>query len=162
MAKLRQFVKRRGMNPISPALLDLNNRHKAELSELTSARLAELVAMAYLARIVGEADALLLAFDERAAYDSPNYLWFRARYPRFAYVDRVVVDPAQRGRGLARQLYGELFDKARADDLTLVGCEVNIDPPNPISDAFHAALGFREAGRATVNGKTVRYLTCAL
>jgi hypothetical protein len=26
-----------------------------------------------------------------ARYDSPNYLWFRNRYQRFVYVDRIVV-----------------------------------------------------------------------
>ncbi len=162
MAKLRQFVKSRPMSPISPALLALNNAHATELSELTAARLAELIGMAYMARIVGEADALLLAFDQAAAYDSPNYLWFRARYERFAYVDRVVVDPIHRGRGLARQLYNELFERARADGHTRVCCEVNIDPPNPVSDAFHAALGFVEAGRAVVGRKTLRYLSLPL
>ena len=37
-------------------------------------------------------------------------------------------------------------------------CEVNAEPPNPASDAFHAALGFTEVGQATLNrGKVVRY-----
>ena len=162
MANRRQFVKCRPLNPISPALLALNNAHAAELSELTPARMAELAAMAYAMRTLGEADALLLAFDQDAAYDSANYLWFRARYPRFVYVDRVVVSPAQRGRGLARQLYADLFQQARTDGHYVIGCEVNIDPPNPGSDAFHAALGFQQAGQAPVGRKTVRYLTRAL
>jgi uncharacterized protein len=40
-----------------------------------------------------------------------------------------------------------------------VVCEVNIDPPNPASEAFHLALGFKEVGQATIHGgtKTVRY-----
>ena len=42
---------------------------------------------------------------------------------------------------------------------TLVTCEVNADPPNPASDAFHAALGFAEVGDAVIHGgeKSVRY-----
>jgi predicted GNAT superfamily acetyltransferase len=42
-----------------------------------------------------------------------------------------------------------------------VVCEVNSEPPNPASDAFHAAMGFTEVGRATIHQgrKTVRYLT---
>ncbi|RUZ33524.1 GNAT family N-acetyltransferase, partial [Mesorhizobium sp. M7A.F.Ca.US.003.02.1.1] len=42
---------------------------------------------------------------------------------------------------------------------TLVTCEVNTAPPNPASDAFHAALGFVEAGGAVIHGgkKAVRY-----
>ena len=143
-------------------LLALNNAHATELSWLMPERFEGLVGQAYLALSVGEADAMLLAFDQDSDYDSPNFMWFRARYPRFAYVDRVVVDPARRGAGLARALYEALFAKAGADGHTLVGCEVNLQPPNPGSDAFHAALGFREAGRAQVGERTVRYLTRTL
>jgi predicted GNAT superfamily acetyltransferase len=42
----------------------------------------------------------------------------------------------------------------------MICCEVNLDPPNPASDAFHASLGFHEIGSAAMsNGKVVRYLT---
>lgn len=42
----------------------------------------------------------------------------------------------------------------------MVCCEVNSDPPNPASDAFHARLGFAEVGAAAIHGgaKSVRYL----
>src|SRR5262249_49391720 len=110
--------------------------------------------MALHARAVGE-EAFLIAFDQNATYDSPNFLWFRERMPAFAYVDRVAVDARSRGRGLARLLYEDLF----AATCAAVVCEVNYDPPNPASDAFHARLGFAEIGRARLaNGKGVRYL----
>ncbi len=101
-----------------------------------------------------------MAFDHDADYDSPNYLWFRARYPRFVYVDRIVVAPAMRKRGLANRLYEDLFQAARLAGHDRVVCEVNSDPPNPASDAFHAALSFVEVGHASIHGgtKTVRYL----
>jgi hypothetical protein len=43
----------------------------------------------------------------------------------------------------------------------MIGCEVNSDPPNPASDAFHERLGFAEVGRAALPGgtKLVRYLS---
>jgi predicted GNAT superfamily acetyltransferase len=102
----------------------------------------------------------LLAFDQDARYDSPNFLWFRARYPRFVYVDRIVVASSARGRGHARRLYDDLFEHARRAGQERVVCEVNTIPPNPESDALHAALGFVEVGTATIHGgsKTVRYL----
>lgn len=142
------------------AILSLNNAHAVELSLLTAERLRELIDRAFLARRIGAAEAFLLAFDQAADYDSPNFLWFRARYPRFVYVDRVVVAPAARGRGHARRLYAELFDKASAAGQRLIVCEVNAAPPNPASDAFHAALGFAAVGEADIHGgsKTVRYL----
>jgi predicted GNAT superfamily acetyltransferase len=134
-----------GIDPASP-LLALNNAHAEELSLLDAARMGRLVGEAFMAARLGEADALLMAFDQDADYDSPNFIWFRDRYERFVYVDRVVVDPAQRGRGLARRLYEALFARAAAGGHTLVVCEVNAEPPNPASDAFHAALGFAEVG----------------
>jgi predicted GNAT superfamily acetyltransferase len=123
-----------------------------------------LIGQAFYARAIGEVDAFLLAFDQTADYDSPNYLWFRERYARFVYVDRVVVAPPLRGRGYARQFYADLFDEARRAGHELVVCEVNSDPPNAASDAFHAALGFREVGRAAIHHgrKTVRYLARAI
>jgi predicted GNAT superfamily acetyltransferase/catechol 2,3-dioxygenase-like lactoylglutathione lyase family enzyme len=142
------------------ALLALNNAHAVELSELAADGLARLLAVAFRARVAGEGAALLVALDQEADYDSPNFLWFRARYPRFVYVDRVVVAPAARGRGLARALYADLFAAAAAAGHERIACEVNVEPPNPVSDAFHAALGFVEVGRAHLadRGKGVRYL----
>ena len=95
------------------------------------------------------------------APDSPNFIWFRARYPRFVYVDRIVVAPSARGRGCARRLYDDLFEHTARAGHDRVVCEVNKTPPNPASDAFHAALGFVEVGSASVHGgsRTVRYLS---
>jgi predicted GNAT superfamily acetyltransferase len=142
------------------ALLTLNNAHAVELSWLEPERLAHLVAEAFVARRVGVADALLLTFDQAADYDSPNFVWFRERYPAFVYVDRVVVADGARGRGLARRLYDDLFAAAKAAGHERIVCEVNADPPNPASDAFHAALGFVPVGTAAIHGgkKTVTYL----
>ena len=147
-----------------PAVLALNNAHAEELSWLEAARLSELVARAFHARRIGDIEAFLLAFDQDADYDSPNFLWFRTRYPRFVYVDRIAVAASARGRGHARKLYDDLFATARAAGFGIVVCEVNADPPNPASDAFHAALGFSEVGQAAIHDgkKTVRYFARSL
>jgi len=141
------------------AVLALNNQHAAELSWLEPDRLSKLIGEAFHARRIGSVEAFLVTFDQDAVYDSPNFLWFRERYPRFVYVDRVAVAASARGRGHARRLYEELFARARAAGHSLVTCEVNADPPNPVSDAFHAALGFAEVGAAAIHGgaKSVRY-----
>src|SRR4051812_24182944 len=138
--------------PDGEALLALNNDHAVELSWLEPERLAHLVGEAFVARRVGVADALPLTFDQAADYDSPNFLWFRERYRAFVYVDRVVVADSARGRGLARRLYDDLFAAARAAGHERIVCEVNSDPPNPASDAFHAALGFAPVGTAEIHG----------
>jgi predicted GNAT superfamily acetyltransferase len=149
---------------LTSALLALNNAHAQELSWLEPARLRHLIRQAFLARRIGDLDAFLLAFDQDADYDSPNFLWFRSRYPRFVYVDRIVVAASARGRGCARRLYDDLFGHAIKAGHERVVCEVNSRPPNPASDAFHAALGFVEVGSAGLyEGKrTVRYLSRAL
>ncbi len=140
-----------------PAALALNNAHAQELSLLDAGRLAQLVGWSWHAAAVGRLDAFILVFDQSSPYDGLNYRWFRERYERFAYVDRVVVAPHARGRGLARKLYEAVFARARVEGIPLVTCEVNLDPPNPASDAFHATLGFHEVGSAGLGAKTVRY-----
>ncbi|UDL90037.1 GNAT family N-acetyltransferase [Mesorhizobium sp. PAMC28654] len=141
------------------AILALNNEHAAELSWLEPERLSFLIGEAFYARRIGSIEAFIMTFDQDARYDSPNFLWFRERYQRFVYVDRVVVAAEARGRGHARRLYQDLFDHASRAGQAIVTCEVNAEPPNPASDAFHAALGFAEVGDAVIHGgkKAVRY-----
>jgi len=152
------------MTPLALDRLDgvlaLNNAHAAELSLLDLDRLAGLVRQALWAAQVGDADGFLLLLDETAAYDSPNFRWFKERHGRFAYVDRVVVAAHARGRGLARLLYAGAFAAAGAAGQQVIAAEVNRIPPNPASDAFHAAMGFREVGQAAIHGgaRTMRYL----
>ena len=141
-------------------LLELNNAHARQTSLLTHERWDRLVGAAFAADCVDRAAALLIAFDQAADYDSPNFVWFRERYAKFVYVDRIVVSEDHQGRGLARRLYEGLFRKARVAGHDRVVCEVNSLPPNPESDAFHARLGFEEVGRADLDSgaKSVRYL----
>ncbi|CCE00156.1 GNAT family N-acetyltransferase [Bradyrhizobium sp. STM 3809] len=145
---------------LAAALLSLNNAHASELSWLLPEAFARLIDQAWRAQRIGTADALLIALDETADYGSPNYLWFRARYDRFLYVDRIVVAPSARGRGLARLLYENLIRDAQAAGHKRIVCEVNVDPPNPQSLAFHATLGFEPLATERIHGgaKTVRYL----
>ena len=154
-----------GIYPIGPRdqakVLALNNQFAVETSFLDAAKLAAMVEEAFLATRIGEVDAFLIVFDQRARYDSPNFVWFRDRFADFVYVDRIVTGPQARGKGYARALYGDLFTKAVAAGHRRVVCEVNLDPPNPVSDAFHATLGFAEVGHRALQGtsKTVRYLS---
>lgn len=151
------------MTPIDH-LLALNNAHAAETSLLTRETLAQMLDTAFATAVEGDGkDGLLIAFDQDASYDSANFLWFKARYPRFVYVDRIIVAAHARGRGLARTFYETLFVKAAQAGHEHIVCEVNIDPPNPGSLRFHAALGFDALADAVLsNGKTVRYMRRAL
>lgn len=140
-------------------MLDLNNAHARELSWLTATELHELVTTAAQVAVLAPV-AFVLCFDQDASYTSPNFTWHRERFDRFRYVDRVVVDPAARGQGIARRLYHHVFTAAAAAGLPRIVAEINAEPANPASDAFHARFGFVEVGRAAVNGqdKVVRYV----
>lgn len=145
------------------SVLALNNAAGSTILPLDHARLVTLIEQAAYFR-VAEADGhlagFLVALRETAEYDSPNFLWFRERYDRFVYVDRVVTSPLARGKGYAKALYADLFQRSKEAGHSRIVCEVNLVPPNPASDAFHAALGFTEVGRDSIHdgAKTVHYL----
>lgn len=136
-----------------PAILALNLAEEEMLSPLDAARLLQLDSQSAYHRVLCEGDrvvAFLLAFREGAQYDSPNYLWFAGRYPRFLYIDRVVVAASHQGRGLGARLYRDLFEFARASAVEAVTCEFYTRPPNEASRRFHAGFGFREVGQQWV------------
>ncbi|WP_439551562.1 GNAT family N-acetyltransferase [Falsiroseomonas sp.] len=138
------------------------------MNALSAADFAALAAVALSARMIEGADgapaAFLLALSHETPAQGPNHGWFLQHFPAFAYIDRVVVAQQAQGQGLGRALYADLREQARAAGLAILACEVNLDPPNPGSMAFHERLGFRPAGEATDprNGKRVRYLTAGL
>jgi predicted GNAT superfamily acetyltransferase len=66
---------------------------------------------------------------------------FRSQtHPCQAYIHFVGVDPAWRGGGLGRQLYGRFFEAAAALGCSEIQCVTS--PVNGGSIAFHGALGF--------------------
>jgi predicted GNAT superfamily acetyltransferase len=100
-------------------------------------------------------DAVLgfvLALRPGLDYASENYRWFSERGADFLYVDRIVVADGHRSAGLGAALYDAVFERARAVGAAEVECEVNVEPPNPGSMAFHSRLGFAEVGRQSTKG----------
>lgn len=127
-----------------PAILALNNAAVPAVNALDEPALAALAAMGRL-RVVREGDAILgflLSMTQGAAYQSLNYRWFSGRFPRFRYVDRVVVAPGAQGRGIGRRLYEDALSMPATGPGERLCAEVNLDPPNPGSIAFHERLGF--------------------
>src|ERR1039457_1331839 len=126
-------------------VLTLNNTHAKETSSLDETSLSQLLNMAFYARDIDHgATAFLIALDQNTSYWSPNFNWFKECRESFIYIDRIIVAASARGQGLARVLYNDLFDIARQAGRDRVVCEVNIVPPNPASEAFHLAMGFKE------------------
>lgn len=138
-----------------PRILELNEASVSFLSPMDNARLQQLHGQACYHRVVekqGQVVAFLLAFREAADYDSINYRWFAGRYPRFLYIDRIVVDSAYRSEGLGKKLYENSIEFARQKNIPMLTCEYDVMPPNPISARFHQQFGFTEAGEQIVGG----------
>jgi predicted GNAT superfamily acetyltransferase len=142
------------------AILRLNNASANETSPLSREMLDHMIADARVATFIPPDTAFVLAFVQSDTYDGGHFRWFQERLAKFLYIDRIVIAQSHRRHGLGRLLYQDLFERARGLGQTCVTCEVNSLPPNPESDAFHAAMGFKEMGTATVDHgtKSVRYL----
>ena len=156
------------------AVLELNQHWVPHVGSVTRDQMVSLVEQADLALVVerrtGDGPPMLEGFvvvmAPGADYDSPNYRYFeQARAAgdlgEFRYVDRIVVATAAHRRGVGRRLYDAVFDHARERGATTVTCEVNVEPPNPVSTAFHSSLGFVEVGRQSNYGGavTVAFMT---
>lgn len=134
-------------------IVALNAAVVRETSAMDRARLRQLHALAFHHRVAvvdGDVVGFLLAMRDGADYANDNFGWFAARYPRFVYVDRVVVDAAAAGQGIGRRLYEDFFARSLEHGIDIVTCEYNLEPPNPASKAFHDRFGFVEAGQQHV------------
>lgn len=139
------------------ACMAINQANVPEVGSVDSARMAVVLGAACLNLVAeqdGEICAFLVCMDQTADYDSPNYLWFRARHDRFAYVDRVAVSASARGLGVGRSFYEAVIAYAEQQGSAWVCAEVNERPPNPGSMAFHERMGFVPAGRLESDGGT--------
>lgn len=104
----------------------------------------------------GEPAAFIIAYREGADYGSENYRWFAGRHRSFLYIDRIVVDERFRRRGIGRELYRRVVERARGSDVPVVCAEIDTAPVyNGTSLAFHAGMGFAEVGTQSVRGGTV-------
>ena len=152
------------LRPVLPAdlprLVELNDAAAPAVPVTAPAELERLLALSSLALAAvgadGEVHGFVIAVDPGAAYDSENYRFFEERGTPHVYVDRIVVDAAARGSGLGRLLYDAVFERARSTGRGEVTCEVNLEPPNPESLAFHERLGFRRVAEQSTKGGTIR------
>jgi predicted GNAT superfamily acetyltransferase len=145
-----------------PQVLAWNADHVELLAPLDEDRLHALLGWADLGCVIvdtGRDIGFVLTFAGGTAYDSPNYRWFAAHaasrgWDAFYYLDRVVVDPSVRRTGIGTRVYDEIEDRARR--LAPVMClEVNLDPPNEPSLAFHRRRGYVEVGQEVAGGPLV-------
>jgi hypothetical protein len=130
------------------AVLAINNAAVPAMNTLDADALDWLVTRASYARVSessGTVRAFLIGLGRGTGYQSVNYQWFSGRYAEFLYVDRIAVANDARRTGHGTALYDDLVAFAR-DKSPRIVAEVNLNPPNPGSVAFHERHGFTGVG----------------
>lgn len=143
------------------AILAINAEGQPGVSALTHAELVSALAIGSIWVAVGTAGVAgyLIAYRSDAVYDGEEFTWFQGRYSPFLYIDQVAVARQQRRAAVGFQLYQIAERAAREYGSFSLVCEVNLDPPNPASLAFHARNDFREVGILdTQDGRKVTLL----
>jgi predicted GNAT superfamily acetyltransferase len=132
-------------------VLEINQANVPEVGPIDAQRLRFLIDESTLSLVVdvdGEPAGFCVVLPLGSHYASVNYRWFVERYDDVAYLDRVAFHAAFRRRGLGSALYADVERRlASLDGVGALALEVNVDPPNPGSLAFHASHGFVEVGR---------------
>ena len=112
-----------------------------------------------IAELDGKPCGFLILIRPGSAYPSDNYGWFEAKFDHHLYIDRIAVAEAAKGRGVGRAFYDEAARIAAQNGDERLTCEVNVEPPNPQSMAFHERVGFRRLlSRPSRSGKVVAML----
>jgi hypothetical protein len=136
-------------------ILKLNEESVHFLSVMDLEKLKHLHSQSEL-HLVAECDGMvagfLLALREGKDYDSVNYTWFLTRYPKFLYIDRVVVSRSLQNASIGTSFYEEVKRHAKDTGVPIVTAEIDVMPPNPGSLKFHEKFGFEEVGRQAVAG----------
>ena len=128
-------------------VLELNQASVQELSALDEPRLRYILALAHRSLVAASDDDVLafaLAIAPGTDYDSLNYTTLGEMFESFLYLDRIAVADSARRKGLGAALYDAM--EAVAAPFGRMVCDVNIEPRNDASLAFHAARGYREVG----------------
>lgn len=143
------------------AVLALNAAEVPRVGPLDAGGLDALIGWSDLALVADGQQglaALLIALAPGSDYQSANYRFFERRGTDHLYIDRVAVAAHARRRGLGSRLYDAVEAHARASGREEITCEVNVEPRNDISLAFHAARGFVEIGQQDVGDHRVALL----
>ena len=140
------------------SVLALNNAAGPAILPLDANRLRRFFRSAEYFRVAerdGGIAGFLVGFGADADHDSGNYAWFRERYPRFLYIDRIVVASRRRGGGLGRAFYADVQSHAELRYPHLA-CEVFLEDGNDPALLFHGSFGFREVGQRVMPEAGIR------
>ena len=140
------------------SVLALNNAAGPAILPLDANRLRRFFRSAEDFRVAerdGSLAGFLVGFGPDIDHDSGNYAWFHERYPRFFYIDRIVVASRRRGGGVGRAFYADVQSHAELRYPQLA-CEVFLEQDNDPALLFHGSFGFREVGQRVMPETDVR------
>ena len=140
------------------SVLALNNNAGLAILPLDSAKVRRFYETAEYFRVAerdGNLAGFLVGFGSGSDHDSSNFAWFKARYPHFFYIDRIVVASRRRGGGVGRAFYADVQSYAELR-YPLLCCEVFLDHGADPALLFHGSFGFSEVGQNTMPGVDVR------
>ena len=141
-------------------VLDLNETNVEVLSPMDREKLEFFVRVAEsfdVVHVEGKPVGFIIVLREGITeYKSENYIWFSNNYPKFLYIDRIVIDECARGMGMGRDLYEHVFDHAQETGIDVVTAEIDTIPYNESSLKFHQEMGFREVGTQVIRGGAIQ------
>ena len=140
------------------SVLALNNNAGLAILPLDTARLQRFFETAEYFRVAerdGNLAGFLVGFGSDSDHDSSNFAWFKARYPDFFYIDRIVVASRRRGGGVGRAFYADVQSYAELRYPQLA-CEVFLEHGADHALLFHGSFGFREVGQHVMSEHDVR------
>ena len=140
------------------SVLALNNNAGSAILPLDTAKLHGFYENAEYFRVAerdGNLAGFLVGFGSGSGHDSSNFAWFKARYPDFFYIDRIVVASRRRGGGVGRAFYADVQSYAELRYPQLC-CEVFLDHGADPALLFHGSFGFHEVGQNLMADVDVR------
>lgn len=140
-----------------PGIVSIDRQGVPGVSALSLSDVEKFLRVSACFRVAEHAGVLvayMIGLCSGADYAGEEFLWFKSRFPDFAYVDQVAVAREARGKGAASALYSDLEGFAAGRKTGLLTLEVNLGPKNRPSLVFHEHHRFAEIGRLeTADGR---------
>ena len=148
-----------------PAILAINLAGHPHVSLLSFDEIAELKTQGFLCWVCENIEGVIVGYILACQYPedpaTPEYCGDaylalqNIIHSPFFYIDQIAVAASHRREGIANILYRQVDQWAAAHAFEVLTCEVNVQPPNPESAAFHQSLGFKALKTIAVSDGTV-------
>lgn len=128
------------------ALWRMNQRASPAALQLSESDFADLIRSCDVVLQEREKSSVLaFALGMSAAQPQANFAqqWFLTRFEDFLFLERMVVAPASRRRGVGRKLLENLVRQCQAAGLRAMCCQIHDRPRNAEAHAFALACGFQ-------------------